>query len=197
VAIGQAAQSSDDWNLAASRWEQAVALMQQVPQGDPNYSTAKQKVQEYRRNLTQAKQRATGEAPTAAPVADPNRPPGLVTRIPVLGQMGGTPIVPVSLKGNQGQQQFTMLFDTGASATLITPAMAQAIGVVVVDTAIVTVADGRQVEIPIGYVDTLQVEDLVVRDLTVGIGGDVALLGQDVYGQYGLSIGGSTIDLYQ
>lgn len=196
VAIGQSAQSTDDWDLAASRWQQAIAYMQQVPASDPNHATAQQKIQEYQKNLTLVQRRAAGEVPqTNTAAAD--RPPGLVASIPVVDQMGGTPVVPVKLTGNRSSQQFTMLFDTGASGTLITQTMANAIGVVVVDTAIVTVADGRQVEIPIGYVDTLEVGGLVVRDLVVGIGGDVALLGQDVYGQYGLSIGGNKIDLYQ
>ncbi|HEY9888812.1 MAG TPA: retropepsin-like aspartic protease, partial [Candidatus Obscuribacterales bacterium] len=197
VAIGQSAQSTDDWSLAANRWKQAVLYMQQVPSTDPNYATAQQKVKEYQANLAIAERRAAGEKPPTTTNADAQRPPGLVASIPVVNQMGGTPVVPVTLTGNQGSQQFTMLFDTGASGTLITPAMAEAIGVVVVSTAVVTVADGRQVEIPVGYVDTLTVGDLVVRDLLVGIGGDVALLGQDVYGEYGLAIGGSKIDLYE
>jgi predicted aspartyl protease len=198
VAIGQSAQSADDWNLAAGRWQQAVTYMQQVPNSDPNYTAAQQKVQEYGQNLTLAQRRAAGEVPpTNSAAAASDRPDGLVASIPVIEQMGGTPVVPVTLTGNKGSQQFPMLFDTGASATLITQAMANAIGVVITGSATVTVADGRQVTIPVGYVDTLQVGDLVVRDLWVGIGGDMALLGQDVYGEYGLSIGGSRIDLYE
>ena len=106
-------------------------------------------------------------------------------------------MVPVTLHGNQSTQDFTMLFDTGASGTLITQAMANAIGVVVTGEALVTVADGRQVQIPVGYVGKLQVGDLVVENVWVAIGGDVGLLGQDIYGQYGLSIGGSQINLYE
>lgn len=197
VTIGQSAQSPDDWHLAAGRWAQAVRYMEQVPETDPNYTTAQQKVQEYGQNLALAEQRAAGEIVAPAQPVAPDRPPGLVATIPVVGQMGGTPVVPVTLTGDRGSQQFTMLFDTGASATLITPAMAEAIGVIVTGSATVTVADGRQVEIPVGYVDTLQVGDLVVRDIWVGIGGGVALLGQDVYGNYGLSIGRSQINLYE
>lgn len=197
VAIGQSAQSPADWTLAASRWQQAVLYMQQVPETDPNHATAQQKVQEYGQNLALAETRAAGEGVAPAQPATPDRPPGLVATIPVVGQMGGTPVVPVTLTGNRGAQQFTMLFDTGASGTLITPAMAEAIGAIITGSATVTVADGRQVEIPVGYVDTLAVGDLVVRDIWVGIGGNVALLGQDVYGDYGLSIGGSQINLYE
>lgn len=197
VAIGQSAQSPTDWDLAASRWQQAVQYMQQVPDTHPNYATAQQKVQEYGQNLAVAQKRAAGEVAAPAQPATPDRPSGLVATISIVGKMGGTPVVPVTLTGDRGTQQFTMLFDTGASGTLITPAMAEAIGVIITGSATVTVADGRQVEIPVGYVDTLQVGDLVVRDIWVGIGGDVALLGQDVYGDYGLSIGGSQINLYE
>ncbi|MEM9505298.1 MAG: retropepsin-like aspartic protease [Cyanobacteria bacterium P01_E01_bin.43] len=197
VAIGQSAQSTDDWNLAVSRWQQAVAYMQQVPSSDPNYSVAQQKVQEYGQNLASAQSQAAGKVATSTAAAATDAPPGLVTSIPIVGQMGGTPVVPVTLTASQGTQQFEMLFDTGASGTLITPAMAQAVGVVVTGSATVTVADGRRVEIPIGYVDTLKVGELIIRDIWVGIGGDVALLGQDVYGPYGLSIGSSKIDLYE
>ena len=197
VAIGQSAQSTDDWNLAVSRWQQAVAYMQQVPSSDPNYSVAQQKVQEYGQNLASAQSQAAGQVAASTAAAAADAPPGLVTSIPIVGQMGGTPVVPVTLTASQGTQQFEMLFDTGASGTLITPAMAQAVGVVVTGSATVTVADGRRVEIPIGYVDTLKVGELINRDIWVGIGGDVALLGQDVYGPYGLSIGSSKIDLYE
>ncbi|MBE7380040.1 MAG: retroviral-like aspartic protease family protein [Leptolyngbya sp. SIO1E4] len=198
VAIGQSAQSQDDWTLAESRWKQAVLLMQQVPTSDPNHTTAQQKVQEYQQNASQAARRASGEvAPAGATVANTSRPDGLVAQIPIVNRMGGTPVVSVTLTGNSTTQQFRMLFDTGATFTLITPAMAREIGVLIVDEATVTVADGRRVQMPIGYVDTLEVGGLVVRDLLVGIGGDVALLGQDVYGPYGISAGGSSINLYE
>ncbi|MEM6520178.1 MAG: retropepsin-like aspartic protease [Cyanobacteria bacterium P01_C01_bin.70] len=197
VAIGQSAQSPDDWQLAASRWQQAVQYMEQVPDTDPNYDTAQQKVQEYGQNLTTARKRAAGEVVAAAQSAAPDRPPGLVASIPVIDQMGGTPVVPVALTGDRGTQQFTMLFDTGATGTLITQSMANAVGAIVIGSTVVTVADGRQIEAPVGYIDTLKVGDLVIRDLQVIIGGDVGLLGQNVYGEYGLSIGSNQINLYE
>ncbi|MGF1523423.1 MAG: TIGR02281 family clan AA aspartic protease [Leptolyngbyaceae cyanobacterium] len=198
VTIGQSAQSPDDWKLVESRWNQAALLMQRVPDSDPNHATAQQKVSEYQQNASQAAQKATEEvSASSAPVVDNSSASGLVAEIPIVRRISGIPVVPVTLTGNQTSQQFTMLFDTGASGTLITPAMARSIGVLVVGEATVTVADGRNVQIPIGYVDTLEVGGLVVRDLVVGIGGDVALLGQDVYGQYGISAGGSSINLYQ
>ncbi|MEM6839319.1 MAG: retropepsin-like aspartic protease [Cyanobacteria bacterium P01_C01_bin.120] len=197
VTIGQSAQSPDDWQLAASRWQQAVQYMAQVPETDPNYAAAQQKLEEYGQNLATAQKRAAGEVVATVRPASPDRPPGLIATIPVIDQIGGTPVVPVTLTGDRGTQQFTMLFDTGASGTLITQSMADAVGAIVIGSTLVTVADGRQVEAPVGYIDTLKVGDLVVQDLQVIIGGDVGLLGQNVYGDYGLSIGGSQINLYE
>jgi len=197
VAIGQSAQSPEDWSLAASRWKQAVSMMSQVPASDPNYPTAQEKVKEYQQNLAQAERRAAGENPTVTATAASDRPQGLVAQIPIVNRLGGTPVVAVRLTGSQNAQQFPMLFDTGATFTLITPAMAQAIGVPIIGEMTAIVADGRSVRLPVGYIDTLEVGGLVLRDVQVGIGGDAALLGQDVYGDYGLSVGGSTISLYE
>lgn len=200
VSLGQSAQSPNDWQLIEGRWQQAVRLMQQVPEFDPNYATAQQKVTEYQQNAVQAAQRAAGQATTAlrrVSAASSAAANGLVTHIPILERAGGTPVVSVELTGNSGAQTFPMLFDTGANITLITPAMANQVGVLVVNEITVTVADGRQVQMPVGYVDTLTVGELVLRDILVGIGGDVGLLGQDVYGDYGISVGGNRISLYE
>lgn len=197
VAIGQSAQSPDDWKLAESRWQQAILLMQQVPNSDPNYTTAQQKVPEYQKNATQASRAASGQGVSSARTAVAQPADGLVTQVAILNRAGGTPVVSVKVTGNSGAQAFPILFDTGANITLITPQMAQQVGVLIVDEIVVTVADGRSVRMPVGYVDTLQLGGLVVRDLLVGIGGDVALLGQDVYGEYGISVGGNSISLYR
>jgi predicted aspartyl protease len=197
VSIGQSAQSPQDWELAASRWRQAINYMQQVPQADQQYSTAQQKVEEYQQNLAQAQQRAAGTiAAVQTQTAEADAPPGRVARIGIIDRRGGTPIVPVKLTAAGGTQQFPMLFDTGATGTLITPAMANQIGVTYVEEVIVTVADGRQVRMPIGFVD-IEVGGLVKRNVPVVVGGDVGLLGQDVYGEFGISAGTNVIDLYR
>lgn len=197
VAIGQSAQSPDDWTLAANRWQQAIDLMQQVPTEDPDYSRAQTKVREYQQNLAAVQQRMKRPVAPASSPEPQKREDGLVAQIPVVERRGGTPVVPVSLTGQKGSQQFTMLFDTGATATLITPAMAQAIGVVVVDQATVTIADGSQVTMPIGFVDAVSVGGLTKEAVLVAIGGDVGLLGQNIYGDYGISMGAEVINLYE
>lgn len=197
VAIGQSAQSPEDWDLAANRWRQAINYMQQVPQGDQRYSAAQQKVDEYQKNLALAQQRAAGTVVAAQvqPV-EADAAPGRVARINIIERRGGTPVVPVKLTAGGGTQQFPMLFDTGATGTLITPEMANAIGVTYVDEVTVIVADGRQVRMPIGFVD-IEVGGLVKRNVPVAVGGSIGLLGQDVYGEFGLSAGSNVIDLYR
>ncbi|MDJ0701792.1 MAG: retropepsin-like aspartic protease [Leptolyngbyaceae cyanobacterium MO_188.B28] len=195
VAIGQSAQSQDDWRLAAGRWEQAITLLQQVPQNNPNYSLAQQKIREYQRNLAVTQQQADGTV-IQATQATASSPDGLVANIPIVRRDGGIPVVSATLEGGQGSQRFTMLFDTGASGTLITPAMASAIGVVIVGDTIVEIADGSRVSMPVAYVDSIEVGGLVKEGLLVGIGGNTALLGQDFYGEYGVGISQNRISLY-
>jgi len=197
VAIGQSAQSPQDWDLAINRWQLAIDFMAQVPSGDPNYRNAQQKINEYRQNLAaaQRQRQAIGREPTVSS-ATPQAPAGLVAQIPIVARRGGIPVVPVSLQGQRGQQQVTMLFDTGASGTLITRQMADAIGVTIVGEATVTIADGSRVKLPLGYVNAIEVGGLRKEGMVVAIGGDVGLLGQDIYGGYGISMGSDAIHLY-
>ncbi|ASC71788.1 hypothetical protein XM38_027420 [Halomicronema hongdechloris C2206] len=197
VSIGQSAQSPQDWDLAINRWQVAIDFMAQVPAGDPNYSKAQQKIAEYRQNLAAARQQrqAIGTEPTVSS-SEPVAADGRVAQIPIVARRGGIPVVPVSLQGQQGQRQFTMLFDTGASGTLITRQMADAIGVTIVGEATVTIADGSRVTLPLGYVNAIDVGGLRQEGVVVAIGGDVGLLGQDIYGDYGISMGSHAIHLY-
>jgi predicted aspartyl protease len=198
VAIGQSAQSADDWQLAVNRWQQAIDLMQKVSNQSANYAQAQTKIQEYQQHLNSAEQRAQGK-PLVAPApaqSQPQVPSGLVAQIPIRSRQGGIPVVPVKLQGRQATQTFPMLFDTGATGTLITPAMAQALGVTIIGETQARIADGSVVNLPIGVVDVLEVGGLRKDYVQVAIGGNVALLGQDVYGDYGIAIGSHMINLH-
>jgi predicted aspartyl protease len=199
VAIGQSAQSRDDWHLAATRWQQAIALMEQVPPTSPNHSQAQTKAAEYRQHLAAAQRRATDDiVPAAAPAQAPAAlPQGLVAQIPIQRRQGGTPVVGVTLRGSAGSQTFPMLFDTGATGTLITAQMAQAVGVTVVGQTQARIADGSVVTLPIGVVNAVELGGLRREQVRVAIGGTYGLLGQDIYGQYGIGIGSHMIHLHQ
>ncbi|MBE9136591.1 clan AA aspartic protease [Nodosilinea sp. LEGE 07088] len=198
VAIGQSAQSTADWELAASRWQQAITLMEQVPNESPNRAQAQTKAEEYRQHLASAQRRATGGlVPAAALAPAPPAPEGLAAQIPIRRRQGGTPVVTVTLGGAQGTQDFPMLFDTGATGTLITAEMAQAVGVTVVGEVQARIADGSVVKLPVGYVNVLEIGGLRREQVKVAIGGSQGLLGQDVYGEYGIAIGSHMIHLHQ
>ncbi len=133
---------------------------------------------------------------------DPNDPTGQsgteggqagVLQVPIKSSEGGTPVVDVTFDGSQ---TFEMLFDTGATGTLITEPMAKALKIQPQGTATVTVADGSQIEVSLGVVKSVKVGNLIRGELIVGIAPAGAekglrnrgLLGQDVYGNYDITI---------
>lgn len=107
-------------------------------------------------------------------------------RIPIKRREGGTPIVEVVFNGNQ---RFEMLFDTGATGTVITPAMAKALKVKI-ETATMVGTAGGLVPSPIGRVSSAQAGELVIKDLVVMVNPHVpyGLLGQNFYGQHDVTI---------
>lgn len=53
----QTAVTSAQWDAVVSQWQQAIELLGKVASTDPNYATAQQKIIEYERNLTYARQK--------------------------------------------------------------------------------------------------------------------------------------------
>ena len=89
------------------------------------------------------------------------------------------------------QQKFEMIVDTGASGTVITQEMANALGVVPIGTIKANTASARTVEFPIGYVDSMAVAGVTVNKVTVAIAGselETGLLGHDFFGNYDVTI---------
>jgi predicted aspartyl protease len=84
-----------------------------------------------------------------------------------------------------------MIVDTGASGTVITQDMANALGVVQVGTIKANTASARTVEFPIGYVDSISVDGLKIKRVPVAIAGEeleTGLLGHDFFGNYDVTI---------
>lgn len=215
--IGQSAQSQDDWRLVASRWQQAIQLMQSVPTSNPNQSLSRSKVTEYQRNLAYAQQQANRSTALPNPdgvlilpqsVPQPVAPPRSnrvvppqpasnsrrVYRAQILRRAGGTPIIAVTFNGSQTHE---MIVDTGASGTLITQQMAIALRVVPVGAARVATASARDVQFPLGYVSSVQVDGAIAQNLLVAVAGpelDVGLLGHDFFGNYDVTIGRDVVE---
>ncbi|MDM9584690.1 retropepsin-like aspartic protease [Nostoc sp. GT001] len=115
-------------------------------------------------------------------------PDEAVFTAPIKRRIGGTPIVEVTFNG---QQQFEMIVDTGASGTVITQEMANALGIVTVGKAKANTASSRAVEFPVGYVNSMAVGGVIVNKIPVAIAGaelDTGLLGHDFFGNYDVTI---------
>lgn len=192
--LGQQATSPDDWDLIVGRWEQAIQKLKEVPKDDQHHATAQTKLEDYGRNLAQAKQRLvtlkqppaeitlnrpaqiSNQATTAVSTTsfpDPGNP------IPIIERHGGTPVIEVTFN----DRRYPMILDTGASHTHITRAMANELGVQAVGQASVTTASSNQVVVDVGYIDSIRVGTITHRNLPVSIGDSlpIGLLGNDVY----------------
>ena len=105
---------------------------------------------------------------------------------------GGIPVIDV----NFGNQKFEMIVDTGASGTIITTDMAQALGVVTVGKTLVNTVSANNVEMPLGYVSRIEVNGIVAENVLVGIIPvlRIGLLGHDFFGNYEMTVKRDTIE---
>jgi len=121
-----------------------------------------------------------------------------VYEIPIVRRTNGeegSPIVNVTF--NDGQS-YEMIFDTGATSTLITQEMADSLKVIPSGRATGQVADGRVVELGIGLVSSISAGGLEFKQFTVAIAPPekkVGLLGQDFFGRYDMSIKEKVVEL--
>jgi predicted aspartyl protease len=184
VAIGKSAEGSDDWKLAASKWEQVVSLLKSVPASSRNYRNAQKKLAEYQRYLALSKERSIPPKPQAsvAPAADK-----AFFKVAIKRRSGGIPIIDVTFNGKQTSE---MLLDTGASSTLINERLASALKLKIIGTRRASIADGSVVELPIAQLKSMEAGGRILKNVNVAIApGDAAgLLGQDFFDGYDLTI---------
>jgi aspartyl protease family protein len=105
---------------------------------------------------------------------------------------GGIPVIDVTFNG---QQQFEMIVDTGATQTSITPAMANQLGLVPVGSQIVQVANGEAVRLPIGRVTSIEVSGATLGDTQVLIA-PLPLLGQNFFSRYDMTIRQNVVEFH-
>ena len=184
VTITKSAVSRDDWSLVASQWQQAIQLLKAVPKTSSNHPKAQKKLNQYQNFLADAKQRAT---PIAKKPTQGDANPQFFA-VPIIGRNGGTPIVEVFFEGNQ---KFEMLFDTGASGTLITQHMAKSLRLKPVGVTVVRIADGSAVALPFTFLNSIEIDGRLKRKLEVAIAPPampIGLLGQDFFEGYDITI---------
>jgi len=199
ASIAQSAASPGDWRLVARQWQQAIALLQQIPPQSPHHTLAQQKINEYQQNLTYAQTQSQTASPSPSPTPEIiaiqplQRPsttttqPGII-QTPIKRREAGTPVIDVVF--NQ-TRTFEMILDTGATGVVITQNMAQSLDIPILGSAKMDTASAKGVTVPIGLVESVAVQGLVVRNLPVIIAGsqlDIGLLGHDFFGDYDLII---------
>ncbi len=98
----------------------------------------------------------------------------------------GIPVIDV----NFNNRNFEMILDTGASGTIITTDMAQALGVIPVAKTLVSTASANNVVMPLGYVKKIEVDGIVSNNVLVGIipALRIGLLGHDFFGSYDVTV---------
>jgi predicted aspartyl protease len=201
--LSKSALSPDDWNLVASRWQQAIEGLKMLSPTSPYGALAKDKLPQFETALATAQQRAK-----QAKQAEPGSTPGIlagsqpinvssavttsrsgnVLQAKIKRRAGGTPIIDVMFNGTQ---TFEMIVDTGASGTVITRQMADALGIRIIGKTKVNTASQTGVEVPLGFVESISVGNAVVQDVIVAIGNealDVGLLGHDFFSDYDVTV---------
>jgi|GEM_PF-1317783 aspartyl protease family protein len=113
---------------------------------------------------------------------------GGVYQAQIIRRINGS--IPVIEALFNNQQSFEMLVDTGASNTVITPIMAEFLGVIPTGRDVANTPSARGVEFDVGLVQSINVAGAVTDNVAVAIAPalDIGLLGQDFFGQYDVTI---------
>lgn len=96
------------------------------------------------------------------------------------------PVIEVTFNG---KQKFEMMVDSGASGTVITPAMAKALGVVLQGTVQAQTPNGVAT-FPLGRLTSMEAGGLAVNNVVVAVSPslDIGLLGHDFFGNKDITI---------
>lgn len=133
----------------------------------------------------------------ATPVKKKNQPGDINPQffsVPIKGRNGGTPIVEVTFNN---LRKFDMLFDTGATGTLITLSMANTLRLKPVGVTKSVVADGAVVALAVAFVKLMEIDARLKRKLQVAIAPPampIGLLGQDFFKGYDITMKKNVIE---
>jgi clan AA aspartic protease (TIGR02281 family) len=118
-----------------------------------------------------------------------------VIRIKIKKRYASTPVVDVTFNG----KTFEMIFDTGASSTLITQSMADVLSIQPMGYREVVIADGSTLRLPVTAIKQVSAGGLTSRNLQVTVANkaDIGLLGHDFFGSYDIKIKRNEIELHR
>ena len=126
----------------------------------------------------------TTPSPTLKRVQPPTRDG--IYRAKIKRRLSSTPVIDVAFNG----RTFEMIFDTGASSTLITKKMAEALQLRPQGYREVVIADGSTIKFPITIINSATSGGMPARRLTVTVAenADIGLLGHDFFSKYDVKI---------
>jgi predicted aspartyl protease len=133
---------------------------------------------------------------TPSPESKTNKDEKQVFKTPIKRRQRGTPVVDVTFNGSQ---TFEMVVDTGASGTVITPAMAKSLNIVPNGEVQANTASAKGVKFSTGKVESIAVGGAVAQNVQIAIGGsnlDIGLLGQDFFGKYDVLIKQDVVEFH-
>lgn len=113
---------------------------------------------------------------------------------PIVQSIHGIPVIQVNFE----DQTFPMMVDTGASGTLITPAMATALAVRPIGQVVSATANGM-VTFDVGYVRSIEVDGAKVYNVPVAIGLpdlEMGLLGHDFFQYFDVVIREDVVEFH-
>ena len=120
--------------------------------------------------------------------------PGIF-RAPIKRRQGGIPIIDVRFNN---QETVEMMVDTGASATLLSPEVAQQLGVKQEGTFLANTPSDRQVEFPAGRVESITAGGATAKNVVVVISPalSMGLLGQNFFSRYDVVIKEDVVEFH-
>ena len=119
-----------------------------------------------------------------------------VFRVPIKRRSGRTPVIDVTFNG---EETFEMIVDTGASGTLITQKMANALQLKPSGSLQASIADGSIISLKTSQVRSIGVGGAMVNNVRVAIApkAKIGLLGHDFFGNYDVKIGENMVEFYR
>ncbi len=138
----------------------------------------------------EAHKQAIGQANSIKPQAEAKKAAeSSIIRVPIKYRFGGVPVVEV-IFNNDYPLIFDMLLDTGASMTVITQRMADALRIVPSGSCQGSVADGSFAIFNLGWLKSVAVQTAVIYNVQVAIAprSNEGLLGQDFLAHYNVRI---------
>jgi predicted aspartyl protease len=193
--ISQSAQSASDWQLVDIQWQQAIELLKAAPAASQSCKLAKTKIAQYQRHIANGKKPVAGTKGTSGVSAAPVLSAPEVFRAPIKRRIAGTAVIEVTFNG---KHTFEMIVDTGASGTVITPLMADKLGVVPQGALVVDTPSAKGVKFSTGRVNSMEVAGAAVSNVRVAIAPqlDMGLLGQDFFSHYDVILKQNVIEFH-